>query len=437
MGRRRTHRPLRTYLNNRHVGTLNREPGGAITFAYHAGWLDVDNAIPVSLSLPLREMPYRGAAVAAVFENLLPDYDPLRRLIAERVGAQGTDAWSLLSVIGRDCVGALQFVPEDEDVPDSTGEIEGETLDDAAIDHILKHLGRAPLGLAPDDGFRISVAGAQEKTAFLRHDGNWIRPYGTTPTTHIFKPPIGALPGGIDLSNSVENEYFCLRLAASFGIPVNTATIETFGETKTLVIERFDRRRTAEGRLLRLPQEDCCQALSIPPTLKYEDQGGPGINAILELLRGSDTPLGDQAIFLKAQIVFWLIGATDGHAKNFSLFLSPGGRFRMTPLYDILTAQPALDAGQIDRRQMRMAMAVGRNRYYRFDKIMGRHFVQTAALGGFSEARGRQIVTEIADTALDALDTAATALPSNFPSNFIEHLRNGIQQRRNRLALLE
>lgn len=148
-------------------------------------------------------------------------------------------------------------------------------------------MGQAPLGLARDDAFRISVAGAQEKTALLWHDGRWIKPHGTTPTTHLIKTQIGKLPGGIDLSDSVENEYYCLKLTAAFGLPVNTATIETFGETKALVIERFDRRWTKDGRLLRLPQEDCCQALSVPPTLKYQNEGGPGMIDVLGLLRAA------------------------------------------------------------------------------------------------------------------------------------------------------
>ncbi|MCB1397885.1 MAG: type II toxin-antitoxin system HipA family toxin, partial [Rhodobacteraceae bacterium] len=360
MGRRPAHAPLRVYLNNRRVGTLTRDAGGAIGFVYDAGWLGWEHALPVSLSLPLRETPWRGAPVAAVFENLLPDSDRLRRLIAERVGARGSDAFSLLARIGQDCVGALQFVPGEAEAPDTTGALTGEPVDGAAIARILTGLGQAPLGLARDDAFRISLAGAQEKTALLYHQGRWIRPDGATPTTHILKPRIGSLPGGIDLSDSVENEFLCLRLAAGFGLPVAAAHIEDFAGIPALVVERFDRRWTRDGRLLRLPQEDCCQALSVPPVLKYQADGGPGMTDVLTLLRGSDTPAEDQDRFLTAQLVFWLIGATDGHAKNFSLFLGPGGSYRMTPLYDILTAQPALQAGQIEHRQMTMAMSVGR-----------------------------------------------------------------------------
>jgi serine/threonine-protein kinase HipA len=429
MGRRPAYAPLRVYLNNRRVGTLSREASGAISFTYHEDWLGWEHALPVSLSLPLRETPYRGEPVTAVFENLLPDSDKLRRLVAEKVGARGIDAYSLLARIGHDCVGALQFIAGEDEAPDSTDKLEGEPVDEAAIEKILNGLSQAPLGLTSDDAFRISVAGAQEKTALLYHENRWIKPHGTTPTTHILKTQIGQLPGGIDLSDSVENEYYCLKLTEAFGLPVNVANIETFGDTKALVIERFDRRWTKDGRLLRLPQEDCCQALSVPPTLKYQNEGGPSMIDVLNLLKGSDSPMEDQEVFLKAQLIFWLIGATDGHAKNFSVFLSPGGSYRMTPLYDILTAQPALNARQIERKQMKMAMSVGNNRHYRFDQIHGRHFVQTAMRSGMSKKRATVIVEEIAARAPKALESANANLPKDFTTSVVDAVSDSITNR--------
>ncbi|WP_306043791.1 HipA N-terminal domain-containing protein [Mameliella sp. MMSF_3455] len=187
MGRRPAYAPLRVYMNNRRVGTLSREASGAIGFSYEEDWLGWQHAMPVSLSLPLRETPYRGEPVMAVFENLLPDSDQLRRLVAEKVGARGIDAYSLLTKIGHDCVGALQFIQGDEDVPAATGKIVGEPVDAAAIEKLLNGLSQAPLGLSTDDSFRISIAGAQEKTALLWHEGRWIKPHGTTPTTHLIK----------------------------------------------------------------------------------------------------------------------------------------------------------------------------------------------------------------------------------------------------------
>lgn len=413
MARRRQHVPLHVYLNNRLVGHLLKEPGGAISFQYDESWLGWESAIPVSLSLPLREDAWRGAPVVAVFENLLPDSELLRRRVAERVGAEGADAYSLLAAIGRDCVGALQFVADGVDERGSG--IEGEPIDDAAIEKLLRNLEQAPLGLSKDGGFRISVAGAQEKTALLWDGKRWRRPLGTTPTTHILKPQIGELPNGIDLSNSVENEFYCLRLLAAFGFPVNNATIETFGRTRALVIERFDRRWTRDGRLLRLPQEDCCQALSVPPSRKYQSDGGPCLVQVLDLLKGSDTPDEDRKTVLKAQILFWLMGATDGHAKNFSIFLGPGGTFHLTPLYDVLSAQPSLDARQIERKQMKLAMAVGAKNHYRIDGVQGRHFFETGRAAGFSKTTIQTVIDEVTATAGDALKRLAGELPPRFP----------------------
>lgn len=434
MGRRPVHVPLRVFLNDRRVGTLSRDASGAVGFAYDAGWLDWPSALPVSLSLPLRESAYRGRPVSAVFENLLPDSATLRRRIAAAVGALGVDAHSLLSVIGRDCVGALQFVPDGAERSPSTSGINGEPLGDVDVETILKGLGQTPLGLAPDDAFRISLSGAQDKTALLRHDGRWLKPHGATPTTHIFKPQIGQLPDGIDLSDSIENEFYCLKLTEAFGLPVNEAHIETFGEMKALVVERFDRRWTRDGRLLRLPQEDCCQALSVSPADKYETDGGPGMVDILRLLSGGDTPSEDQDLFFKAQLIFWLIGATDGHAKNFSVFIGPGGSYRLTPLYDILTAQPSLVLRQLERKRMRLAMAVGDRRHYRVDQITGRHFIQSAMKAGLSKTRVSELIGEVAARAGSALDTVAVSMPPGFPALIHESVRCAVLDRAKNLA---
>lgn len=435
MPRRRTHAPLRVLLNNRPVGRLNKAATGAIDFQYEPAWLEWEHAMPVSLSLPLREDAYRGAVIAAVFDNLLPDSDALRRRIAEKVGASGTDFYNLLEAIGRDCVGALQFIGE-EDASDESerGTITGEPVKDSAIETLLQGLSQAPLGLNRDEVFRISVAGVQEKTALLRHKGRWWKPSGTTPTTHIFKKQIGRLPDGIDLSNSVENEFYCLKLAAAFGLPVNKAEIHDFNETRALVVERFDRRWTADKRLLRVPQEDFCQALSVPPTRKYQSEGGPGLIKILDVLKGSDSPASDRQMVFKAQIFFWLIGATDGHAKNFSLFLGPGGSYRLTPLYDVLTAQPSLDAGQVQRKQMKLSMSVGTNRHYRIDEIQRRHFVQTATAAGLPKSAIATVLEEVADKAAKAFETVEASLPKDFPASLHASVRRGVKQRLDVLA---
>ena len=428
MPRRKTHVPLNVFLNSRLVGSLEKSSAGAIEFQYDENWLQWEFSMPVSLSLPLREDRYIGKPVIAVFENLLPDNDSIRRRLAERVKAEGRDAYSLLAAIGRDCVGALQFLPADI-TPGPAGEIQGEEVGEKQIATTLNSLGSAPLGVTEDEEFRISIAGAQEKTALLRWKDRWCIPHGTTPTTHIVKPSIGKLDNGLDLSLSVENEHFCMTFLAALGLPAAKTEIWNFAGKRALVIERFDRRWTADGRLLRLPQEDCCQALSVPPTLKYETEGGPGMTQIIDLLKGSDEPERDQKVFLKAQICFWLLCAPDGHAKNFSIFLSPGGRFRLTPIYDVMSAQPNADADEIRRNRLKFAMAVGDNRHYVMHTILPRHFIQVARASGLSSEFVTGIFDELKHDAPSAVDKVLSVLPAEFPQGLAESIRRGIVAR--------
>lgn len=428
MARRRAHAPLNVLLNGRLVGVLRRQSTGAVDFQYAHDWLAFRGTFPVSLSLPLREDRYIGEPVINVFDNLLPDNNDIRRRIAERVGAGGTDAYSLLAALGHDCVGALQFLPDGID-PGAAGGIAGKPVSVGEIAAILNNLAAAPLGLGQDEDFRISIAGAQEKTALLRKDGQWFKPSGTTATTHILKPRIGRLPNGIDLSNSVENEFLCLKLLEGLGVPVTQAEMADFGDGRTLIVERFDRRWTKDGRLLRLPQEDCCQALSVPPTRKYQSDGGPGMRDILQLLRGSDTPDVDTLTFMRANIIFWLLGATDGHAKNFSIFLSPGGGFRMTPLYDVLSAQPSLDAGQIPRKKFKLAMAAGKNNHYAVHDIAPRHFLQTADLAGIGKSAMLSLRDDLAENAQRQAAAVIDTLPRGFPDQLITSVMKAIAHR--------
>lgn len=425
---------LLVYQNNALVGHLEKQGTGAVGFRYDDAWLRRDNAFPISLSLPLRETAYRGEPVNAVFDNLLPDSDRLRQQIAERVGARGRDAFSLLAEIGRDCVGALRFLTEDDAASlGAVADVVAEPIGDLEIEALIRNLARAPLGIQEDDAFRISIAGAQEKTALLKRNGKWFRPIGNTPTTHIIKTQIGALPNGINLSDSVENEHYCLTLAGLFGLPTNASSIQTFGETTVLVIERFDRAELKSGRIVRLPQEDMCQALSVPSTLKYQSEGGPGMVDILDLLKASDYPARDQTTFMAAQMFFWMIGAPDGHAKNFSIFLKPGGAFELTPLYDILTAQPYADANQLTQRQFKLAMSAGKNRHYRLDEIQPRHFLQTVKKAGAPGHVFYDAARTIVDGWRGAFDGIEQAYGPKFPVPLHESVMVAAGQRLDRL----
>jgi serine/threonine-protein kinase HipA len=435
MARKRSYQPLSVIQNGHIVGRLNRETSGAIDFRYHANWLGRERPFPISLSLPLREDRYVGAPVLAVFDNLLPDGEPIRKQIAERVGAQGADTFSLLTALGHDCVGALQFLPEGVD-PGPSGGTEAREVSATDIAHIIRNLGRNPLGVDQDEGFRISIAGAQEKTALLWREGRWYKPTGSTATTHIIKPQIGKLPNGIDLSNSVENEYLCLKLVSALGVPTAQVEITEFEDQKALVVKRFDRRWLADGRLMRLPQEDFCQALSVASTRKYQPDGGPGIVQIIELLKSSDAPDQDIATFMRANIIFWLLGATDGHAKNFSIFLNPAG-FQLTPLYDVLSSQPSLNANQIQRNQFKLAMSIGKNRHYLIHQVLPRHFMQTAEQAGISLKNVAATIEELRDTAAKSVADVVDRLGNSVPQSVLGPIQNGIIERLERLELTD
>lgn len=435
MARRKTHAPLNVLINNRLVGRLEKERSGAVSFQYDQSWLDWQHAFAASLSLPLRAAAYRGAPVIAVFDNLLPDSAVIRRRVAERTGAEGTDPYSLLARIGRDCVGAMQFLPDGE-VADKAGGIQGDPLDDEDIEKLLAELKGTPLGIDPEQEFRISIAGAQEKTALLRHKGKWLRPIGTTPTTHIFKPQLGEIPtstGMVDMTASVDNEHYCVALLGAFGLPVAHTEIAVFGKRRVLVVERFDRQWLPDGRLLRVPQEDCCQALGVPSSQKYQNEGGPAAPDIIRLLGASDDPSTDQKAFLAAQVIFWLIGAPDGHGKNFSVFLRPGGGFKLAPFYDVLSVQNAVDRGQLNSRSFRLAMSVGINRHYRIDEVVGRHFVQTAKAAGLGPTVVEQVLVDIRDKAVTATDIARAAMPDDFDGDVHDSIRKAIVARLPRL----
>lgn len=420
---------LSIWMNGLRVGTWS-VARGVHALAYDPAWVDSPAGRPLSLSLPftLRNEPIRGARVADYFENLLPDADSIRSRLRSRFRAESTDAFDLLRAIGRDCVGAVQLLPGDEE-PIGFDRIEGEALDERAVEAaIAASLSPARvLGQDEASDFRISLAGAQEKTALLYHRGRWRRPLGATPTTHILKLPLG-LVGALqmDMKDSVENEFLCSRLMQHLGLPTARGEILQFGGRKVLSVERFDRRPQAEGWIARLPQEDFCQALGLPGSKKYEADGGPGMRDILRVLDASVTAAEDKRAFLKAQIVFWHLAATDGHAKNFSLFLERGGRHRLTPFYDVLSAWPVIGRGAraLDPRKVQLAMAVrSKGAHWRLAEIRPRTWDATARAAGFGDAQ--DLLHEVSRAAPKAVEATGRDLPAEFPTEIRDKIFEG------------
>lgn len=406
---------LNVYMNGVLVGDLHKDGNGALSFQYASSWLASEFARPVSLSLRLRQDPWRGEVVRNFFQNLLPDSLDVRERIERRLGIPSDHPFDVLSAIGRDCVGALQFLPVGMS-PEGKG-IQGRVLSDSEIEKILGETLLRPLGMQREDSFRISIAGAQEKTALLRWRGRWMLPHGATPTTHILKLPIGVVHANtLDLSTSCENEWLCLEIAKAYGFSCPDAQIVRFAGKKALVVERFDRKVMTDRNILRLPVEDICQALGVSPAMKYEADGGPGIRDIMQILRFS-TEKDDVLTFFRAQILFWLLGATDGHAKNFSIYLAADG-FRLAPLYDVISVWPLVDAGLLDGHKAKLAMAlVGKNRHYRIGEISRRHFIETAQANGISTSAAEDAVHRIASRTKAVVRDVSSRLPANFPKS--------------------
>lgn len=434
MGRRLQAQILYVYMNNRFVGSLLEQSKGMLIFKYAEEWLSWEFSRPVSLSLPLTNQSYSGNVVYNFFDNLLPDSKQIRDRIQQRFKINNNKSFDILMQIGADCVGALQLSPIKLDM-NSNFLISGKKLTRSEIAYLLKNYKHAPLGMQENSEFRISMAGAQEKTALLWHADNWYLPTGTTPTTHIFKLPIGRIEhAGIDLHESVENEYLCLNILQTYGLPTAKAKIEYFEDVKVLIVERFDRIwRRGNSELLRVPQEDICQALGVSANLKYESDGGPGIIAIMKLLLGSENAEEDRYKFMHTTFLFWILAAIDGHAKNFSLLLQPGGRFKLAPLYDVISAYPLIAAHQLEAKKIKMAMAVrSQNAHYKWHEIKLSQWLAMAELCKFPKQNMHLIIEQTFDTMENVLDQIMEKLPAEYPIKLAADISQGMRSIKNR-----
>lgn len=424
MGRKRQRRELDVYVGTSKVGQYSRAPNGATAFRYDSDWLASDRSFPISLSMPLSDRIWSGEGAASYFDGLLPDDRKVREKIAAREHAASAGIFDLLAAIGRDCVGALRFIAEGQD-PGDPSKMEYRPVSDAEIAARLASLATNPLGIQDEDDFRISIAGVQEKTAFLRIDNRWQLPIGPTPTSHIFKPAIKEGPNGADFSDTPWNEWFCLTLCRTLGLDTANAEVHLFDDKPVILLERFDR-TWREGVLYRLPQEDICQALGVPPARKYQSDGGPGILNVLEFLNGAVAPHEDRMTFMGAQIVFWLLAAIDGHAKNFSIFITPGG-YRLTPLYDVMSAAPY---PQLPVQKIKLAMALGERNHYRLQQIQLRHFYQTGQKAGLSKQDIDDIFSDLSARAEKALsETANLAADVGMPESTSGPILDGVRKR--------
>ena len=344
----------------REVGRVVRRRDGRCSFRYAEDWRHARGAFPLSLSMPLAAAEHDPRVVDAYLWGLLPDNDVILQRWAKTFHVSPSNAFGLMSHVGSDCAGAVRFVADEVRQPENVTEIEWLSERDIAIR--LRDLGQdiAAWRRASDEG-QFSLAGAQPKTALLRDGERWGLPSGRTPTTHIIKPDIA------DRAGHAHNEHFCMSLARAAGLPVARSSVMRFEDQVAIVVERYDRQRTDEG-IVRLHQEDLCQALGVHPTRKYQAEGGPTPRDIALLLRQhSHRAIDDVATFVDALAFSWLIAGTDAHAKNYSLLIGSAGRVRLAPLYDQASLLPYRD---YNPHKTKLAMKIGGK--YRLRDI-GRH----------------------------------------------------------------
>jgi len=336
---------LEVYLQGNKVGRLRLDERRRFIFTYDISWLQNAVAVPLSIRLPLQEAPYGDARARPFFANLLPE-SGLRRTIARRLGLSEQNDFALLEAVGGECAGAVSLLPAGTiDLPPGGYR----TLSDGELDDLLDELPKRPM-LAGEKGIRLSLAGAQNKLPVFYHDGQISLPLGTAPSSHILKPPIERY------DYTVENEYFCMRLAERVGLTVPEVRLH-HRRKPIYLIQRYDRVYGKRGDIQRLHQEDFCQALGYVPEQKYEKEGGPGLQQCFALLREhSVQPVADMPALLDWVIFCYLIGNADAHAKNLSLLLTPQGPqlapfydLMCTALYDELTDRLAMRIGGEDR----------------------------------------------------------------------------------------
>ena len=327
---------LSVRLHGLQVGVL-RLVNGKMEFTY-----DENAQNPISLSLPLQKEPFKEKVCRAFFGGLLPENPNMRELLAKKYNINVNDDFKLLKEIGRDCAGALSFHEMTE--PQKSYQmlkIEGSILSD---EELTKYLEELPY--RPYLGKRLSLAGAQEKTAVCVINGKIALPNDDIPTTHIIKT---ALPKYVQ---SIQNEYICMKAAKEIGLEVAEVEIRKVGEIEFLLVERFDRKYSNNLECERILQEDFAQSLGVQARDKYKVT----FKDCLKVLNQTATPANSKLRFVRQVIFNYLIGNTDAHAKNFSVYLTNDG-ITLTPAYDLLCSS-IYDCDQ------RIAMKLGKARYY-------------------------------------------------------------------------
>lgn len=348
---------LNVFINNRQLGILKKDGQGGMKFNYIP---EAERCL--SLSLPLQKELFNNKNCRGFFNGLLPESEHTRAAIGRKYRINPKNDFSILQAIGYDCAGAVAFIDEKQLPPKEYYEIEYNQLSEKELVKYIKELPQKPLALGVKD-MRLSLAGAQDKTAVIFIDNKIGIPKENVPTTHILKP---AIEGYYE---TVENEYLCMKAAQKAGIKVPDVQVRYADDTKYFLIERYDR-KISDGKIKRIHQEDFCQAFNIPSAYKYQSEGGVDFKMCFEILRQTTRPAASIKQFIELMIFNYLIGNNDAHGKNFSILHLDSGKIELAPAYDIMCSQVYPELSD------KMAMKIGG--HYEHDKILPRHFEKFA-----------------------------------------------------------
>ena len=414
---------LEAIFDGHQVGTLSYAKD-RIRFAYTKAWQENPKAFPLSLSMPLVADDYPDPVVRPFICGLLPDDMDILKRWGRKFQVAPQNPFRLLANVGEECAGAIQFVPS-ESLPQwlSDSPPQGvEWLSDEELESRIDRLvtDRSEARRHGDEG-QFSLPGAQAKTGLYldTNSKRWGIPKGATPTTHILKPNVG------EFEDFEINEHYCLKLGAQLGLRTAESWTETIGKNRVIVVKRYDR-MPIDGRLIRVHQEDFCQALGVKPEDKYQKDGGPSAGDVFGLLRDYSSAKQEDALtFLRALIYNYLIAGTDGHAKNFGMLISSQGQFRLTPLYDIVSILPY----QHQAKKLKLAMKVGGE--YLLWKITSERWKKAAKEWGFDEDlvidQIRKMASELPDAAQGARQKVAELIGKD--SAILERLNAEISKR--------
>jgi len=373
---------LDVYLNDKKIGIIEKTSTGKQRFVYSDEWINGKKSIPISLALPLTKKSHDTTTTANFMWGLLPDNSSVLQQWSIRYGVSPNNPFGLLASVGEDCPGAVQLIIPDSDVAGREGIA---WITDDEFKQRIKELKSDP-GAArkPDDNGRISLPGAQIKTALYRLNNRWGIPRGRTPTTHILKPE--PMPG------LATKEHFTLLLMREVRLPTAESEVVDVDDIPVFVTRRYDRFFPKQGPVRRIHQEDMCQALGIPPAKKYQQDGGPGITEIMNILRHSESPETDRDRFMRSQVFNFLVGNGDAHAKNYSILYGSGGAYRLAPFYDVIF---------LDSKQL--AMTIGGER--KVEDIRPKNWERAAKLASYDKDRAvtlvRDMIARISGAALN------------------------------------